>query len=132
MRCKEVPRRSREDGRVVSAWLVSPTKAGLLLENLEALSSPGGGVGGLSQCWMVMRDRLGMALGEEGEESTLKTHFDSDMQASQVVRDEKCVVLSNTSFRLLVLLAVLEGEDGIFAVKEVSAFDRNAGRIANS
>ena len=96
MRCKEVPRRSREDGRVVRAWLVSPTKAGLLLENLEALSSPGGGVGGLSQCWMVMRDRLGMALGEEGggggrrgeegEESTLNTHFDSDMQASQVVQ----------------------------------------------
>ena len=77
-----------------------------------------------------MRDRLGMALGEEGEESTLKTHFDSGMQASQVVRDEKCVVLSGTSFRLLVLLALLEGEDGIFAVKKVSTFDRNAGRIA--
>ena len=42
------------------------------------------------------------------------------------------MVFSGTSFRLLVLLAVLEGEDGIFAVKKVSAFDRNAGRIANS
>ena len=65
MRCKETPWRSREDGRRVSAWLLSPTKAGLLLDSLE-VSSPGGGVGGVSQCWMVMRDLLGMELGRRG------------------------------------------------------------------
>ena len=131
MRCKEVPRRSREDGRIVSAWLVSPTKAGLLLENLEALRSPGGGVGGLSQCWMVMRDRLGMAL-EEEEESTLRQHtLILKCRLLSWFRHEKSVVLSGTSFRQLALLALLKGENGIFALKKVSAFDQNVGRIAN-